>query len=667
MAVGGIAGWRHGTRGIECVPGTLRGRVRALICAATAACASGALLTGCNTNLVDALLTTGGLVVTVQAAGEDIDPDGFTVTVDGSQSQSLAATGSVSFEGLGVGAHTVELTGVAANCTVDENPQSVTVVGGESVQLAFGVACTALTGDLEVTVTTTGPDPDPDGFAVTVDGTHVQAVAATGSVSFEGLGVGAHTVELTGVAANCTVDENPQSVTVVGGEGVQVAFGVACTALTGDLEVTVTTTGPDPDPDGFAVTVDGAETRTLAATGSVSFEGLGVGAHTVELTGVAANCMVDDNPRTATVVSGESVQVAFGVACAALTGDLEVTVTTTGPDPDPDGYTVTVDGTEPRTLAATGSVSFEGLGVGAHTVELTGVAANCTVDENPQSVTVVGGQSIQAEFGVTCSTVDEPVVLVGAGDIARCSSEHDEATADLLDDIEGTVFTTGDNAYSDGTPEEFAECYHPSWGRHKARTRPSAGNHDYHTPGAAGYYGYFGAASGDPDEGYYSYDLGSWHVVVLNSNIDMDEDSDQISWLVGNLAASTAMCTVAYWHHPRFSSGRHGNDGRIGPIWDVLYAAGVEVVVNGHAHSYERFAPQTPDAVADPDTGIREFVVGTGGTHLRPIEEVQPNSEVRNDTAHGVLKLTLRTGSYDWEFVPIAGQTFTDSGSGACH
>ena len=187
------------------------------------------------------------------------------------------------------------------------------------------------------------------------------------------------------------------------------------------------------------------------------------------------------------------------------------------------------------------------------------------------------------------------VVLVGAGDIAGCSSDGDEATAKLLDSIPGTVFTTGDNAYPSGTMSEFLDCYDPSWGRHKARTYPSSGNHDYGTQGAAGYYAYFGSVAGDPDKGYYSYDLGSWHIVVLNSNIQEGAGSDQEQWLRADLAAHPVACTLAYWHHPRFSSGDvHGSDGKMQSLWQALYDFGADVVLNGHEHNYERFALQDP-------------------------------------------------------------------------
>ncbi len=263
-------------------------------------------------------------------------------------------------------------------------------------------------------------------------------------------------------------------------------------------------------------------------------------------------------------------------------------------------------------------------------------------------------------------------VLLAAGDIASCSSSGDEATADLLDGLAGMVATLGDNVYDNGSSSEFNNCYEPTWGRHKARTMPSAGNHDYNTAGATGYYGYFGAAAGDPAKGYYSYDIGPWHMIVINSNCSSiggcAAGSDQELWLRDDLAAHSTECTLAYWHHPRFSSGSsHGNSTAMQPIFQALYDRGADVVLSGHEHNYERFAPQTAAGAADAAYGIREFVVGTGGRSHYGFDAAQPNSEVRDGDTYGVLKLTLHASSYDWEFVPVAGETFTDSGSASCH
>jgi acid phosphatase type 7 len=265
------------------------------------------------------------------------------------------------------------------------------------------------------------------------------------------------------------------------------------------------------------------------------------------------------------------------------------------------------------------------------------------------------------------------VTLVGAGDIASCDDlKGAEATAKLIDNIPGTVFAAGDLAYPDGSDEQFAECYAPTWGRFKDRTRPAAGNHEYQSDGASGYVRYFGATAGDPKKAYYSYDLGTWHIIVVNSECNdvggCGAGSEQEQWLRQDLNAHPAKCTLAYWHKPLFSSGAHGNDPEMKPLWDDLYAANADVVLNGHDHDYERFAPQDPSGNSDPQRGIREFVVGTGGKNShRTFARPKPNSEVRQADTFGVLKLTLHASSYDWEFVPEAGKTFTDFGAGACH
>src|SRR5438477_11535750 len=265
-------------------------------------------------------------------------------------------------------------------------------------------------------------------------------------------------------------------------------------------------------------------------------------------------------------------------------------------------------------------------------------------------------------------------VLVGAGDIASCDDlAGAQATAKLIDNIPGTVFTAGDTAYPDGSDEDFTKCYGPTWGRFKDRTRPSPGNHEYHSDGASGYVRYFGSSAGDPKKGYYSYDLAEWHIIVLNSQCPevggCGVGSEQEKWLRQDLKDHPAKCTLSYWHSPLFSSGaKHGNDPQIKPLWDALYAANVEVVLNGHDHDYERFAPQDPSGKPDSQRGIREFVVGTGGKNShRTFASIQPNSEAHRADTFGVLKLTLHPTSYDWEFVPESGKTFKDSGTGACH
>jgi hypothetical protein len=266
----------------------------------------------------------------------------------------------------------------------------------------------------------------------------------------------------------------------------------------------------------------------------------------------------------------------------------------------------------------------------------------------------------------------EPAILVGAGDIADCRDlSGAEATAKLLEQIPGTVMAVGDLAYPDGSKENF-RCYDKTWGRVRTRTRPAAGNHEFHAAGATPYFDYFGASAGDPKYGYYSYELGSWHIVVLNSECQdvggCDAASRQVQWLRTDLGAHPAACTLAYWHKPLFSSGSaHGNDPEMKPLWQALFDANADVVINGHDHNYERFAPQNPEGGSDAARGIREFVVGTGGKNHRPIVLAKPNSESRNTDAYGVLKLTLRAGAYDWQFIAEPGKQFVDSGSAKCH
>jgi hypothetical protein len=275
-------------------------------------------------------------------------------------------------------------------------------------------------------------------------------------------------------------------------------------------------------------------------------------------------------------------------------------------------------------------------------------------------------------------------ILVGAGDIASCGTGGDEKTAPLVENIlkadpTATAFVAGDNVYEDGSAAEYRDCYDPTWGRFKARTRPSLGNHEYDgVELAKPAFDYFGDAlwgNSRARGGYYSFNLGeSWHVVVLNSNPDFVPTvvgSPQDKWLREDLAANSRPCIAAIWHHPRFFSSSDPAStlqrGVVKPFWQALYAAGADLVLNGHAHNYERFSPQTPDGAADPEKGIRQFIIGTGGKGVGAVTKVHPNSQVREGKTFGVLKLTLSPGSYAWEFLPEAGKAFTDAGRGDCH
>jgi len=268
-------------------------------------------------------------------------------------------------------------------------------------------------------------------------------------------------------------------------------------------------------------------------------------------------------------------------------------------------------------------------------------------------------------------SADVTVVLTGAGDIADCATGGAAKTSDLLLRETGFFFTAGDNAYENGSIQNFNDCYAPTWGRVLGRTIvPAPGNHDWATPGAAGYRAYFGSTATPQGVTWYSTDLGAWHVIVLDSDCEFvggcDDASPQGQWLHKDLADSSAHCTLAIWHHPRFSSGEHGDDGHVGPFWKQLYAAHAELVINGHDHDYERFAPQDPSGKVARPGGIREIVVGTGGAELRTFRKQAVNSEFREAGVYGVLRLTLHPANYDWEFLPASGD-IADSGSTPCH
>jgi Calcineurin-like phosphoesterase len=274
-------------------------------------------------------------------------------------------------------------------------------------------------------------------------------------------------------------------------------------------------------------------------------------------------------------------------------------------------------------------------------------------------------------------TPGKTFVLVGAGDIASCKNpEGARATAKLIEQIPGTVFAAGDLAYEKGSAEEFKNCYDPAWGRFKERTKPALGNHEYVEPTASAYFQYWGTQAGPRGKGYYSYELGDWHIVVLNTNCDAKNlggcaaGSPQEAWLKEDLARRPTACIIAYGHHALFSSGvfkKHAVHPELKQLWEDLYAAHADLVLAGHEHSYERFALQDPAGNSDPIRGIREIVAGTGGRSHDLLGFATPNSEVREWDTYGVLKLTLSPGKYTWEFIPEEGKTFRDSGSGVCH
>jgi uncharacterized protein YjdB len=452
--------------------------------------------------------------------------------------------------------------------------------------------------------------------------------------------------------------------------------------------------------DTSQVTISGSTVPVATVTVAPNPASVAVGA-TVQLTATLKDAnqntltgrtvtWTTSNASVATVNSGTGLVSGVAVGSATITATSEgksgtsaVTVVAGTPAPV---ATVTVT-PNPASVAVGATVQLTATLKDANGNTLTGRtvawttsnASFATVNSSSGLVTGVAAGSAtitatsEGKSGTSAVTVTAPSgggsnVLVGAGDISDCGNDNDEATAKLLDGISGTVYTTGDNAYSDGTSTEYQQCYDPTWGRHKARTKPSPGNHDYHTSGAAGYYGYFGSLAGPSGRGYYSYDLGDWHIISLNSEVSMSAGSAQETWLRTDLAASTKQCTLAYWHKPRFSSGtNHGSLSSAQPLWQALYDFHAEIVLNGHEHNYERFAPQTPTGTADATNGIREFVVGTGGESHYTGNSPIANSQVFNGSTFGVLKLTLSAGTYSWQFIPVSGQSFTDSGSGTCH
>lgn len=391
----------------------------------------------------------------------------------------------------------------------------------------------------------------------------------------------------------------------------------------------------------FSWTSDSPTVASVDSVGTVKAEGPGSTVIRVSARGESANATVtvaEDNGQTLTVSPTSANLIVDGTQ--RFTATLK----------DRNGNTIpaTPEWSSNNTAVATvdGSGTARGMRAGSATIQAK-----------------VGG--LTANVPITVVARGSSVVLVGAGDIASGGS-GDEQTADLLDDIPGTVFTLGDNAYPDGSADDYSTFYAPSWGRHKSRTRPVPGNHEYNTPSASGYFDYFGSAAGDPSKGYYSYEVGGWLILALNSNAAMTPGSSQEQFVRSELAARRTKCALAYWHHPRFSSGiEHGSSLMSQGVFQALYDGGADVVLTGHDHLYERFAPQNPSAQLDMDRGIRQFVVGTGGAGLYDFGAPQPNSEVRA-TRRGVLKLTLYAEHYEWQFVTGAGSS-GDAGSASCH
>ncbi|RLK61671.1 DUF7594 domain-containing protein [Actinokineospora cianjurensis] len=458
---------------------------------------------------------------------------------------------------------------------------------------------------------------------------------------------------------------------VAGAVAIAAATVVAvATAPTAAAATTTFTPVADTYVDNSATSTNYGTTGQLGVDGSPvkrAFLRFTVSGVTGQVTGAKLRVHTDD-------VSGSN-SPAGGTFRALSSTSWSETGTTWANQPTIDGATLGTLGAVSRNAWYEVNVGAVVTGNGTYSIAISSTNSDGADYDSRESGSATAPQLIVSTDTPTTTTpptttTSQPSgdpVLVGAGDISN-SGSGDTATAALLDNIPGTVYTTGDNVYNDGTTTEFNNYYNPTWGRHKARTKPAPGNHDYNTSGASGYYSYFGAQAGPSGRGYYSYDLGTWHVVSLNSEISMSTGSAQEQWLRSDLAASSKPCTLAYWHKPRFTSGAdHAPSTATGPLVQALYDYNAEVIVTGHNHHYERFAPMNPSGSADSSRGIRHFVAGMGGAGFYNFGTIQPNSEARNNNTFGVLKFTLHANSYNWEFVPQAGKTYNDSGSNACH
>jgi uncharacterized protein YjdB/PKD repeat protein len=554
------------------------------------------------------------------------------------------------------------VTGKAAGgpVTVTATSEGKTATAAITVNLVpvASVDVTPATGTIAVntTVQLTATPKDANGNPLTGRAvTWATADASIATVDANGLVTG--TAVGGPVTITATSDGKSGTSTITVSETVIPVASVSVTPTApsipvgGTVQLTATPKDASGNPlSGRTITWQNGAPGIATVDGNGLVHGVAAGSATITATSEgksgSAIVSVTQPPVAAVVVTPSSATI-------PANGTVQLTATPKDANGNAlSGRTVTWESSAPAIAAVNGSGFVVGQAAGPATIRAT-------------------SEGVVGTAAVIVQSASGPAVLAGAGDIADCSRVSQEGTARVLDGIVGTVATFGDGAYPDGTLADYMNCYDPSWGRHKARTRPSTGNHEYNhgeAAGAPGYYAYWGAAAGETGIGYYSYELGGWHIVVINSSLDMSTGSTQERWLRADLAAHPATCTLAYWHHPRFSSGGNGSTLETQPIWQALYDFGAEVVLNGHDHDYERFAPQTPTGALDNANGIREFVVGTGGNSLYSFD-IPPiaNSQIRSNVNYGVIKLTLWPTSYDWQFIPVAGGTFTDAGNASCH
>jgi len=538
------------------------------------------------------------------------------------------------------------LTGSTANVTLGfgSNPGGATLAGGGPVAAVAGIATFA-----SLTIDHAGTGYTLAAASAGLPGALSASFnISAGIVSASQSGVVVSPVSLTAGAGTATV-----TVTARDAGGNPVAGATVTIAATGTGNVIVQ---PGPPTNGSGVT-----TGTFSSTGA--------GQKTISA--IASGVLISQKP-TLTIVAGpvsasQTTVTANPASIESGSGAATIIVTARDAFANPvSGASVTLAASGSGVTLTQPSAPSDAAGVA------TGALAASTTGTKTVSATVAG-VAIAQTATVTVLAPGSAVTFVGAGDIADCGSSDDEATAALINAMPGVpVFALGDNAYPNGSTKDFANCYNPSWGAFKSRTHPAAGNHEYNSSNAAPYFAYFGAAAGPAGLGYYSFDLGAWHVIVLNSNISSDAGSPQDVWLRADLAAHPTVCTLAYFHHPLYSSiGGTGSGGAVitsaRRFWDDLYAAGADLVLNGHRHVWERIAPMKPDGTADPVRGIRTIIAGMGGESGGDLTNIFPLSEEREGHTFGVLKLTLRSTSYDWQFIPVAGSTYTDSGTGTCH
>ncbi|HXI32565.1 MAG TPA: PKD domain-containing protein, partial [Gemmatimonadales bacterium] len=632
---------------------------------------------------------------TAQAGGPYSGAEGTAITFDGSGS-SAAGGGILTYAwnfgdgttASGVspthtyvdnGTYAVTLTVTDGSGLTSAAATSTATISNVAPSVNAGSALSALTGNplsLSVTFSDLGALDGAwtysinwgDGSAPTTGSATAQSVPITASHTYAA--AGSDTIQVTVTDKDGGTGAGGTIATVVAANRAPTA--VAGGPISGVEGAALTFNGSgSSDPDGDALTYAWTFGDGGTATGATPTHTYADNAvFTVTLTVTDSHGAASALASTTATIADVAPTVTAPAALAANVGaavSLGATFTDPGANDAPWAYTINWgDGS----LPTTGSAAVRGAVGGTHTYGAAGVfTATVTVTDKDGS-----GGSAQTTMTATQQQVASVTALV-AGNIARCDRTNDEATEAVLDTIAGSVMVMGDNAYPNGTAANFQTCYNSSWGRVLARTYPVVGNHEYDSSAtAAPYFAYFGAVAGNPSQGYYSFDLGAWHIVVLNSNssfVPTAVGSAQETWLRSDLAATTKRCQLALFHHPRFystTSTSFSPTASVKPFWDDLYAAGAELIVNAHMQDYERFAPQTSAGVADPARGVREFVVGTGGAGLdAPNTLIIANSEARISGVYGVLKLTLADGSYSWQFLPVAGQSATDSGSGTCH